>query len=445
MSQQVPLRRLAGVFATLLACAAVLPAGLAAAQEEQAEEQPAGVRSQGYYTADTSDALPPILTREFPPGVVCIVVPEACSEDTEPITRPIDEAVREVEIPGGPVQPVAPGTLPVGMLGGQERYASVLAFDVPQPPEGYEVAHLELVLHEATPATSVESPAFRAAVRAMISQIADEPSPEPARVVLANAATGDEPLVSEDFPGVEACPVLDAWEAEENQPADEQPGRDCVFGGTGEADGDGAWTFDLTFAAMGWLDGSLPMEGLILAPQGPENLEYGDPDYSTNFLLAFEGAEADDDAQPMLRVAFAQEPEPFDDDGGFDDDGFDDETADEGVEGGGFEDDGGGFDDGDASDDGLGAAEEPSLEEADEPRDAEEAPEPEVHEDEAEETVAAGARRPTPEDPWYLWLLLPVGATGMWWYSRVLGTEPELAGRGAGALRRLVDRTPGIA
>ena len=80
----------------------------AAAQDDEAEERPADVQAQGYYTADTSDALPPILTREFPPGVVCIVVPEACGEDTEPITGPRSRGSAAPQRMGGGRSPVWP-------------------------------------------------------------------------------------------------------------------------------------------------------------------------------------------------------------------------------------------------------------------------------------------------------------------------------------------------
>src|SRR6476661_5298272 len=63
-------------------------------------------------------------------------------------------------------QPVAPGTLPVGMLGGKPRYTSYVKMTVPAIPSGSLIDRFDLVLTQTDVSYALESPAFRAAVLA---------------------------------------------------------------------------------------------------------------------------------------------------------------------------------------------------------------------------------------------------------------------------------------
>lgn len=412
----------------------------AAAQEPDDDAEPADVSREGYYTAPAHEALPAILTSEVPPGIFCIVVPEFCSEDAEQLTEPIEGALDSLReaTPPEPVQLVAPDSLPVSLLGGKPRHMSYLEFTVPPADGDVLVEQFDLVLTEETPPYGFESPAFRAAVRAMINQVADGFSPDPFAQVIADVAAGEEDVVIPEITGVEVCPVLETWEEGENQDAREQPDRDCAFGANGVRDDDGTWTFDLAFAAQGWIDGDLPVEGVYIGPVGPENVEYGDPDPSANFSLAFAGADADEDAQPALRVVYGAAPEPLPplEDAGTATTAPASEPASDPAPAPASSAPRGGtstapFDSGAVED----VADEPAPEVAQGPAETEaESPPPPP---EFEPTGAAA----DPAIPAHLWLLLPLGATTALAFTRALGATPVPgAVSGQGALSNLVSQ-----
>lgn len=410
--------------AMALFVSAVATLGSAAAQTD--EPQPATVEREGWYTAKTSDAFPAILTSEFPPGVVCILVPESCGEDARQVTGPISEGLTGVEVPGGPVQPVPPGALPVGLFGGETRYASVMEIALPPAPANPFVEKFELVVHEAAPGFAVESPAFREVVRAFVSQASEgSRGPGPFQRALEQVVGQEAALLDPEPTGIEACPVTQPWEPGENQEAEQLPERDCAFGTNGVRGEDGTWTFDLTFAMQAWLEGTIPNHGVYFGPVGPENLEYGDPDFSANFVLYMAGSEAEEGQEPAYRFAATE--------------GFDEDFGPVGgtapsqpgpAPGGGSS----GFSPapsgGPVFDDGTeaGAGDVPGPDTA--AGDATE-PEPQARADDITETSPSGI-------PGRMWLLLPLGLGCAALFARAVGSQPVPAGATRrGALSRL--------
>ena len=75
--------------------------------------QPAAVTRAAYYTASATTSLPQVLVHEFPPGVVCIVVPQACPQGLEQIKQTLG-INPGIPIPNTPdyqaPQPVLPNT-----------------------------------------------------------------------------------------------------------------------------------------------------------------------------------------------------------------------------------------------------------------------------------------------------------------------------------------------
>ena len=63
----------------------------------------------------------------------------------------------------------------------------------------------------------------------------------------------------------------------------------------------GTWVFDLTFAAQAWTEGVdgevLANQGIMLRPLGAPNFAYGDPDFSTNWVVSLADSTATD-AEP---------------------------------------------------------------------------------------------------------------------------------------------------
>lgn len=414
-------------FVALAMLLLLLVAVPASAQEDS---QQAEVTAQGYYTAPTKEALPPILVEEFPPGVVCILQPEFCSPDAQALTDPIEGVITGAEIPAGPVQPVPPGSLPVGLLGGHRRYASVLDFALPPAPENPFVERFDLILSEEG-SFAVESPAFLALVRAFISQV-DEQGPEPFQKFFEAVASGDAALVETEPTGIEACPIVEPWEPGENQDAANLPAYDCAFGANGERQEDGTWRFPLAFAMQAWLDGLIPFHGLYLGPVGPENLEYGDPDFSSNFAIYLSGQEAAAEAAPRYEFVATE--------------GLDDSFGPVGgpVSTPSGPSGGGGFGGGTSVGGGSGFTPAPSngfddggTDLAGAPDVAEPVPGP------ADSPRAAGPDRPAGEPvsatlPLQMWLLLPLGLSFAALFARAVSAEPiPVAATRAGALTKL--------
>ncbi len=208
-------------------------------------------------------------------------------------------------------QPVVPGTTPVGMLGGQQRYTSLLQLSLPTLPEGEGFASFELVLRQSGLNFAVESPALRAVVLAAISQVGEQ---DPERLLddIGKALTEGD-LVTDSVTGIEACPAVEPWNGGSAQAAAADgtrlPDVDCLVGTTGVHDPDaGTWTFDLTFAAQAWTEGTpdgqpLGNEGIVLRPVGAPNLAYGDPDFSTNWVVSLADATGPEAERPLIRYS----------------------------------------------------------------------------------------------------------------------------------------------
>ncbi|HEX9683764.1 MAG TPA: hypothetical protein VGA13_11820 [Acidimicrobiales bacterium] len=316
-------RRFAGALLASLLPGAVALTGAAGAAEDDVE--PIGVVSEAYYTTPFTASLPPVLVSEVPPGVVCIVAgiagaAQVCGDEVQALKAELEGTPLDVSdglpIPESPdssiPQPVAPGTLPVGILGGQQRYASYVELELPPVPDGHQVDRFQLVLHQDPNAINVafESPAFRDLVLGIISQISSQ-SPDPFVELIQGVAGGDVALLNPEPTGIEACMVVSEWDAGENQHSDDQPDIDCIFGSTGQFDAaTETWTFDLTFAMAAWASGTENL-GISLRPLGAENLAYGDPDLSTNFVISLAGGEAADALLPAARLVTSPIPEPI--------------------------------------------------------------------------------------------------------------------------------------
>lgn len=286
------------------------------------QQQVAQVERSAYFTRPASSATPPVLTDGFPPSTACLVaglagLPQLCGEQIAdigdqlglgggiPVPETIDSSL---------VQPVAPATLPVGMAAGQERYSSMLRFELPEIPAGQEFAKVELLLRPDGVNYAAESPAFRELVLAAISQISDQ-DPTQFADVFSDVASGETAAFAETITGIEACPAIETWDGGTAQNAgvegERVPDVDCLVGTTGVFDtSNSTWVFDITFAVEAWTTGGLggepiPNEGILFRPLGAENLAYGDPDLSTNWLVSLANEDAADDLKPRLRYSIA--------------------------------------------------------------------------------------------------------------------------------------------
>lgn len=429
-------RRRAGVVVGLaLAFGSIVglavPAPLTAqTSDSNAKTEGAAVDREAYYTAEADGAIPATLTSEFPPGIVCIVVPQACGTQAEPITSPIGqvtEPVFDASIPDYQApQPVEPGTLPVGMLGGKPRHTSYLKFALPNIPEGSLVDRFDLILSQAAVSYALESPAFRQAILAGLVTYQTR-SPDEFTKFVGDVATMTTPLADTSPTGIELCAVTAAWPAGESLDASTQPARDCVFGANGVYDAeDETYTFDLSLLVQAWLDGTTPNEGVYLGPIGADNLAFGDPDTSTNWQVSLGGKGASDEAdRPKIRYAFSE---------GFADDGstFEDLAGEMTLDDGGVAEDFGavvpasdpfsttGFD----SSALAGGTASPAAEVT------QPGPRPALR-----GTLAAES---SPRSPWWLWLLLPTGLGLAYVFSRSLEQVPPTGREGRGALSRLM-------
>lgn len=424
---------------------------------QQAEDAPpAGGRpgpdQDGYWTNRTSAVLPAIATSEFPPGVLCILAPEFCSEDAQQISGPVQDALlggRDAadEATEGAPQPVPGGTMPVGLLSGELRYASGIGVSLPDLPADREVDTFTLTVHRAAESFATESPAFRELIAAVVAQAGEESGPEPFIEALQLAAEGDVSLLETEITGVEACAITTPWQAAENQGAELLPEIDPIYCvDDPEPTEDGVHTFDLSFAANDHYAGVIDLHGVLLRPLFPANLAYGDPDFSTNFILYFAGPDAED---PEIRPAYAfsdrpapQPPPPLEGPAGGLVGGATGGSGLAPAPGGGL----GGLG-------GLGGgvtSGAPALAPPDAPGGADVAT-PEAVPDQGQEEVAIaeGPVAPIPEfapiaqeqpasSAWVPWVLLPLLLGGAWWYGRVLGSPPpDVVGR-AGAMTRLL-------
>jgi hypothetical protein len=242
------------------------------------------------------------------------VIPQACPEGLQQIKQTLG-INPGIPIPASPdyqaPQPVLPGTLPVGMLGGKPRYLSFVKFEMPKIAADQKIDRFDLVLGQDQLSFAMESPAFRAAVLTALSTY-ETKTPDPITAFLTSLADQTTPIVKPNPTGIEACLVSKAWQDGASQDAAKAPKTDCLYGTTGRFDSAAnTWTFDLSAVAQAWLDGAYPNEGIYLGPIGAPNVAYGDPDASTNFLISLTSSGSATGVKPALRVATS--PKPADD------------------------------------------------------------------------------------------------------------------------------------
>jgi len=267
---------------------------VAAQEGPPPDEVPIAIDESTLYVASATAVLPNILTNDVPPTAICIVVPEACPPELDPVRDPLREAVGDaanLDL-STPVQPVPPDTVSVAYLGGNARYQSAILFQPPAVPAGHEIEQFDLVFQQAQPTFDMNSPSFRRIVLALFETIGTE-DPEYFVNGLADALENQALDLSQRV-GIEACPLTTPFEpggapmaqSEFDIPRDTETGElaiDCVLGSIGTFDPGGeAWRFDLAFAARAWASGDLENHGLLLRPIGSPNLAFGDPDPTTN-------------------------------------------------------------------------------------------------------------------------------------------------------------------
>lgn len=399
------------------------------------KQEPAKVEREGYFTAPSDGAVPATLTNELPPGIVCILIPQVCGSQTQPIARPLGEATapaRKADLPDHQAeQPVEPGTLPVGMLGGKPRYTSYVKFALPPIPTGSLIDRFDLVMTQSDVSYALESPAFRQAVLAGLVTYQAQ-TPAAFTQFVGDVANQTTPLATVKPTGIELCAVSGPWKGEPSQDAATQPAKDCIFGANGVYNAaDDTWTFDLSLLAQAWLDGTAPNEGVYLGPIGADNLAFGDPDTSTNWQVSLSGGTTE--TPPQLRYAFSE---------GFGDDTFDDlggelSLDDAGADGeivGSVDTFGAALDPTDSSFGGAATARAPRIPTAAASPDGSTAGAP-------IRAQLAGESRP--KTPWWLWLLLPLGLGIAYTYSRSLEEMPPAGRAGGGALTRLMGSADG--
>jgi hypothetical protein len=421
MSRSSRSRRIGG--AAVAVAVAVALVGAAVGAGANTVQEPATVSREAYFTHPLTQVTPPLIKNGFPPGTACLVAglvgaPQLCGEEVQQIGGALglsDGLPIPLSPDGEVVQPIVPGTTPVGMLGGQQRYTSLLQLALPQLPEGHGFASFELVLTQDGLNFAVESPAMRKVVLAALSQVSEQDPERLAEDLTESLTSGD--LTTETVTGIEACPAVEAWAAGDAQAAAADgtrlPDTDCLLGTTGVHDpAAGRWTFDLTFAVQAWTEGSpqgeaLPNEGIVLRPIGAPNLAYGDPDLSTNWVVSLLDSTAAQGA-PLIRYSTVELDAPLDDS----------PTLDPGS-------------------DGFGAPSVPSFD-----------PVPVAPRPSAPTASLAGAIRARYAErasfagdgylPGWVWLALPLGALGTMLFAQSLAASPASSRRRPGALSRLV-------
>jgi hypothetical protein len=298
-------------------------------------EGPATVTREAYFTNPLTQATPPLLRNGFPPATACLVagllgVPQVCGTEVQQLGSllGLSDGLPILITPDGDLaQPVVlPGTTPVGMIAGQQRYASLVALGLPTLPAGEQLGSFELVLHQDGVNFAIESPALRDLVLQVVGQL-EVQDPQKVLDAVTRAVSGAVPIVTDTVTGIEACPITQPWQAGPAQGASLDgiriPAVDCQIGTTGVYDAAAhTWTFDLSFAAQAWTTGTdgkkLDNQGVLLRPVGAPNLAYGDPDVSTNWLVSLATSTAAEGLRPAVRYTTAPASSAAGDTGGAD-------------------------------------------------------------------------------------------------------------------------------
>lgn len=402
-------RPLTAAVLTLFAVAGPMNAARTAAQEAPTALK---VTKEAFWTNRFAGSLPPVLVKQVPPAPVCLVAPaQVCGPEVDALkaTLGLNRGVPVPDVPDFQLpQPVAPGTLPVGMIGGQARYFSAMRFDLPSIPKDALVEKFDLVLKEGQLTFSIQSPAFRGAVLAALSQYPEQ-NPEALQSYLAGVAAGDPALADFSPTGIEACLIRSTWAAGASQDPATRPQADCLIGGTGVRDeAAGTWTFDIAPIVQAWVDGA-PNEGIYIGPLGAQNVAYGDPDPTTNFQISLQTTSGD---APAATAAYGEKPPDFTDSG-------------TNVLASGLGED--------LSVGGPVASVNPFV------SSAPSAGVPLSTNPATGEPAASTRDEDTgPASTWWLWLLIPIGVFGGYALTQALDASPEVAARRPGAMTRLV-------
>jgi hypothetical protein len=408
-------RRWRPLLAGLVGLLVVIGPMSAARGQEGGAATPLKVTKEAFYTFRISGGLPPVLTKQFPPSPVCLVAPaQVCGPEVDALKAALglSGAVPVPDIPDYQIpQPVAPGTLPVGMIGGGTRYVSALQFDLPAVPKDALIEKFDLVLNADDVTFSIESPAFRGAVLAALSQYPEQ-RPEVLQAYFEGLVGGNPALTNFEPTGIEACLIRTTFVAGPSQDSANRPQADCLVGATGTRDAAaGTWTFDIAPIVQAWVDGA-PNEGIYLGPLGAQNVAYGDPDPSTNFQVSLTTG-TDPATAPRAIVATGEKPPEFGDVATGDSGGvLGDSLA-------------GPVDNVSTFGAPLGSAATVGS----------------VNTAPGASPVPASKQRtlPDPSTPWWLWLLVPLGVAGCYALAQALDATPEAATRRAGAMTRLVE------
>lgn len=412
------------------------PIGAARAQEGDSDGVPDDARAleidrQATYTYNLGHTVPPSVSNTFPPQAICLVIPDACSQDTrENITNREDLSLQDTVEENQPedtaptVTPThfaAPGDLPLSILAGAKRHEAAVKFALPDVPEGHQVDEFRLFFTQTDPTFHADSPMFRQSMVAALQLLVRQDPSEAPKLADRDPLVGPFPD-PELFNGLEVCPITAAFETGENQagaeaPKDstesDDPTLECGFGanGTPIAVGDDGvvWAFDLTLAANAWVEGDLANEGILIRPIGAPNLAHGDPDGSTSEQITLVGGEAEEGA-PEFSIATSEKPEPITFGG------FDSGTEVQGAQAQTFTETFGGA--------------EGQQQPVDRP-----APEPAPPVQQAAPAVLSG----DPVTEWWVWLLLPIFLAGAYLTAQGLTAEPMVAAERAGAMTRLVE------
>jgi hypothetical protein len=410
----------AAAAAALLALGGLARLGPADADPVQ---EPASIAREAYFTHPITQITPPVLRNGFPPATACLVaglvgVPQICGTEVQQLVAllGLGDGIPVLVTPDGDLaQPISPGTTPVGMFGGQQRYASLFQLGLPPLPDGMTFGSFALVLHQDGLNFALESPAVRDIVSQVVAQLENQ-NPQLIADAIVRALSGEVPIADDILTGIEACPVLQTWNGGPAQGASldgsRLPDIDCQVGTTGVYDASSAtWTFDLTFAAQAWTkgtDGAEPLanEGIMLRPAGAPNLAYGDPDLSTNWLVSLADATAAQGLRPVIRYTLVPDDTAGGGDAVLPDDSFEVPPFDSGGSV-----DLGSPSVGDGSGSTLGSLR------------------------------ARYAKRDLkgshPHTPGWVWIALPLGAFGAYLFAEALRSSPAASRRRPGALSRL--------
>lgn len=423
------------VASSLVAASALGLLAPAAAQEEP-EQVEVEVTKLALYASPPTDAVPDTLTSSVPPNVVCLLFAQLCPEQTEDVRGEIGGIVGEVDdnAPSEPIQPIQPNGLAVSFSGGNIRYQSGIEMALPEVPSGEEIVSF-VVTFTQNPGQSYssESPAFRQAVQAAVLGAATQDSD--AFQAEFEKALSEDP--QREMPiGIEACPFTKAFEESpppQSLPDDDIPrddagayAIDCLYGSNGSYDEEaGTWSFDLTFAAMAWADGTLENHGLFLRPIGGANLAFGDPDTSQNAQIVLDtpGVTAEvQTAEAMPPMA----PPPPPANGGQQTGSQDSGTL--------------------APPPASSTVFPPAAPAA--PPETGGVPAPETAPAPAPETAPApvAVAQTEPGTFWAVWLLVPIFLGGMYMLAQSLTAEPAIvAASQGGAMTRLIERQQAVA